>query len=129
MKREDRDLMEMDHKQAMREFIDLAKGSSTSKAERVLFTEELMHSMVGEALAVVMHHYRNGSLKAAMYIIDRGLGVPDKPFSEAVANMTKEEVEAEMVALFRSAQLTDDVAHGLTYALRDASVKPVTDKS
>ena len=37
-----------------------------------------------------------GSEKAQMYLLDRALGVPDKPYADRAEEMTREEVDAEM---------------------------------
>lgn len=108
---------------AMREFIEFATGEkqargSNIRKKRVLFTDDLMRSLAGEALATIRYHSKRGSLKAAMYLVDRCLGVPDQPFQQEVSTMTREEAEAALLAEFKAQGFTEEVARGLVEASR-----------
>lgn len=109
----------VDLDQPMEEFRDLAEGASTDAlGRRILFTEELMRCLAGEALATIRYHAKRGSLRAAMYLVDRCLGVPDQPFSQTVEQMTPEEAEAALLAEYRRQGFTEEVCQGLVGAAR-----------
>jgi hypothetical protein len=118
----ERELLE-DPDSAMREFIEFATGDKQAKNanvrnKQVLFTDDLMRSLAGRGLATVLYHCKRGSLKAAIYLVDRCLGVPDQPFQQEVSTMTKEEAEAALFAEFKAQGFTDEVARGLVEASR-----------
>lgn len=42
----------------------------------------------------------SGNVKAGQYVLDRALGVPDKPYADRAQEMSREEVEAEIRGIF-----------------------------
>lgn len=44
----------------------------------------------------------SGNVKAGQYVLDRALGVPDKPYADRAQEMSREEVEAEIRGIFQA---------------------------
>jgi hypothetical protein len=108
---------------AMRELVEFATGDKLARNanvrnKKILFTDDLMRSLAGRGLATILFHCKRGSLKAAMYLVDRCLGVPDQPFTQEVQSMTRDEAEAALFAEFKQQGLTDEVARALVDASR-----------
>lgn len=106
---------------AYREFVEFAEGTALPaqidvRTVKVRFTEELMRSLAGVGLATILFQCRRGNLKAAIYLVDRCLGIPDQPYTQSVESMSSDEVEQALFAEFRAQGLTSEVAQALVEA-------------
>lgn len=62
----------------------------------VQITKVMMKGLAIIALGSLVHASRRGNVRASMYILDRFLGTPDKPFQDEVAAMSEEQVKARL---------------------------------
>ena len=70
---------------------------------QVGITEPLLRELAIQGLASIYYHARRGNLKASMYLVDRLLGTPERPFSATLKDMTEDEVRAELQGLLGQA--------------------------
>ena len=78
-------------------------------------TEALIRRLVLRALACLRYHTRRGNLKAAMYLVDRCIGAPQRPFAEEVLTYTEAELQAAFVSELERLNLPPAV-HALVVA-------------
>jgi hypothetical protein len=89
--------------EAMREFIEFAMGEPlptnravTSADFNIPADENLVKKLAVMGLATLAYRARRGDTRSAMYLVDRCLGTPDKPFVEKVANMNLSEAQTAL---------------------------------
>jgi hypothetical protein len=97
---------------------------------KVGITGDLVREMAMQGLATIYHHSRRGNLKASMYLVDRLLGTPDKPYSEQLEEQSPDEVKTSLVEILTheggfSAELATRIVEVLAAASTPEPTNPL----
>lgn len=103
--------------EAMREFIEFATGEPispnravTSHDYNIPASESLVKRLAIMGLATLAYRARRGDTRSSMYLVDRCLGTPDKPFVEVVANMTLDQAQQALFKELVESGITEPLA-------------------
>jgi hypothetical protein len=115
---------------AMREFIELATGRKLPSNHPITiadFSIPITQALIGRlavlSLAGLAYRARRGSEKAQMYLVDRCLGTPQKPFKESVNDLDMDETLQWLAQELKGGlQINDRLAEDIVERLAKADL-------